>query len=101
LEILKAERQLFLLQIEQIFFRTEMPLTVSTLAEAMNISERSLYRSFQQHDLTPGICLKELRLKKAKYLLKDSNDTEAIRKVAQNVGYTEHYLRKLINETIP
>ena len=96
MELKEMEQQLFLVQIDQIVFNTDMAITVSSLADALDMSERTLYRTFQDYDLTPGSYLKELKLKKARYLLNGDNDHATMKKVAQKVGYTERYLSKLI-----
>ena len=99
-EFKKTEKQLFLLQIEQIIFTADLPITVSNLAHTLDVSERTLYRNFQQYCLTPGSLLKELKLKKAKLLLKNGgHDPEAIEKIAQKVGYSTQYLKKLLQST--
>jgi AraC-like DNA-binding protein len=95
-QLQETEKKLFLLQVEQTVLNGGMPLTVKSLADEMNLSERSLYRNFDKYNLRPGAFLKELRLKKAIYLLKDRNDIGTIREVAEKVGYTVPYLYKLI-----
>jgi AraC-like DNA-binding protein len=97
-QIKEMERKLFLVQIDQIVLNTEMAITVSSLAHSLDISERTLYRTFKEYDLTPGIYLKELKLKKAKYLIKDDRIKQNLKEVAQKVGYTESYLKKLLQE---
>ena len=96
--IQETERKLFLLQIDQIAFSADSPITVSNLSDALDISERTLYRNFQDYGITPGAYLKELRVKKAKHLLNGSNDQFTVKEIASKVGYTEQYLRKLLNE---
>ena len=95
-QLQKAERRLFLIQIEQIVFNTDMPITVTNLAHSLDLSERTLYRSFQEYDLIPGAYLKELKLKKARHLLNGDNDRAKMKDVAHKVGYTEQYLAKLL-----
>jgi transcriptional regulator GlxA family with amidase domain len=97
-QLQETEKKLFLLQVEHTVFDMEMPLTVKTLADSLNFSERSLYRSFEEYGVTPGAYLKELRLKKAKHLLKNTDDMDEIMTVAQKVGYTEKYLIKLLEQ---
>lgn len=95
-KIREEKKKNFLMSVEQVFFTTDMTLTVKTLAEVMKVSERSLYRNFKNYEITPGAFLKELRLRKARYLLENSRNVLTIKDVASIVGYTEQYLDRLL-----
>jgi AraC-like DNA-binding protein len=98
LKLKETEKKLFLLQIEQVVFRTDIAITVSNLADTLEMSERTLYRSFREYDLTPGAYLKELKLKKAMYLLNGDQGKHSLKEIAQKVGYTEQYLNRLLKD---
>lgn len=99
-QLRETEKNLFLLQVDQIVFTTNISLTVSSLADYMEMSERTLYRSFKEYNITPGAYLKELKLKRAQHLLKQVKGKEDLKAIAKQVGYTESYLKKLLKKQI-
>jgi len=93
-----SERKLFFLQIDKVVYNTDDPLTVKNLAENLEMSERTLYRKFEEYGHTPGSYLKILRIKKAKYLLNNEKTSIPFNEIAKKVGYTEGYLKKLLEQ---
>jgi AraC-like DNA-binding protein len=69
--------------------------SVATVAQAMGMSERHLYRKAKDLGLKAGDVIRDVKLDYAQKRLKEGLATA---EVAREVGYTRDYLKKLMTE---
>lgn len=93
----QSEADLFISHLESLVLSRLPNVSVESLAEAAEISLRTLYRRMEEHGWKPGEFLREIRLKQARALL-DENDGLSLAEVASRVGYSEAHLRRLLDE---
>jgi transcriptional regulator GlxA family with amidase domain len=68
--------------------------SVASVAQAMGMSERHLYRKAKSLGFSAGELIRNHKLAQAESLLESG---KSILEVAQSVGYTPEYLKKLRN----
>jgi transcriptional regulator GlxA family with amidase domain len=73
-------------------------ISISTLADAMSVSQQTLLRHFRRHlNMTPQTYLRHLRVENAKRLL--SNTSRTVEQIASLVGYNDvQSFRKVFRE---
>lgn len=96
-QLYELEKQLFLSKVEGFIFKGGNQITVYHIAAYLEVSERQLYRIFEQYEITPGKFIKDIKLRKAHYLI-ENKKMDCLKKVAEEVGYSESYFRKLYKE---
>jgi len=60
---------LFLAKIEGFIFNSNEFISVHHIADYLAVSERQLYRIFEKYDITPGKFIKDIKLRKAHFLI--------------------------------
>jgi AraC-like DNA-binding protein len=89
------DQQILLLQMERIVMAGLAGASVATVAQAMGMSERHLYRKAKDLGLKAGDVIRDVKLDYAQKRLKEGLATA---EVAREVGYTRDYLKKLMTE---
>ena len=92
-ERFNRDRQILLLQMEGIVLKGLSSASVASVAQAMGMSERHLYRRAKDLGLKAGDVIRDVKLDVAQQRLE-----EGLRPadVAREVGYTPDYLKKLM-----
>lgn len=93
----KTEKDIFIANLESKIIANLPNASVEILAEAENISARTLYRRMEIYEVKPGEILRETKLKRAQDLLR-TQPQMTLKEIAAQVGYSEIYLSRLLKE---
>jgi AraC-like DNA-binding protein len=91
------ERSLFLAEVARHVLEGLPHSSVASVAKAMGMSERHLYRKAKSLGFSAGELIRNHKLAQAEGMLESGRP---ILEVAQHVGYTPEYLKKLRNATV-
>jgi AraC-like DNA-binding protein len=93
--MLSLERQTFLAQIREGIYRDLQGASVDSMADALEVSRRTLYRKCAEFDIKPSVLIREIRVEQARKFLDQGDLTFA--EVASRVGYSPNHLRRVMS----
>ncbi len=89
------ERQALLAQIREGIYRDLQGASAESVADALEMSRRTLYRKCAECDIKLSALIREIRVEHARKLLDRGDLTFAA--VASRVGYSPNHLRRVLN----
>jgi transcriptional regulator GlxA family with amidase domain len=89
----QSEKEALLLNVGRIINEEMSDSTVQSIAEKLGVSQRSLYRKFEEYDLKPGEMLRKFRQERVKTLLQSG--VTNLDQISSMTGYSKEYLKKL------
>lgn len=97
-QLKQQESAILLLKAENIILSNLHTIDTVLLAEALEMSPRTMHRVFKQLDITPGQMIREIR--KRQILKLHQHSGKDLKTIADEVGYTEKYVKQLLEEQV-